>query len=250
MTQAINSIHTSCKNCVFSIYENITQTDCALKYIDLYKDKNIEVLEAYDNDKEFYIINNKKCIGYREPKWFDRYNMSDSSMSDKITKYHELNRINYFMILDTFEMSTETFEECVKNISAYTYMPEKLIIIRYAYVDKTLPFTIIEDTFKKYNLDLAWKIHTILDEELSTDDILYQTITQNNKYRFVLYTKDTEDTDKLLEKANDIVYKELDQFNILSTENKRSLIFSIGIYKYTMFHGENILDNDSYYTII
>ena len=59
----INAVHTPCKNCVFAIYDNITQTNCALHYLDIYRDKDIEILEAYDNDKEFYIINNKKCIG-------------------------------------------------------------------------------------------------------------------------------------------------------------------------------------------
>ena len=50
----VNTIHTPCKSCVFALYEDKTQTDCGLNYISKYRQKdNVEVLEAYDNDKEF-----------------------------------------------------------------------------------------------------------------------------------------------------------------------------------------------------
>lgn len=250
MSTEIKPIHTSCKNCVFSLYDNITQIDCAIKYLDIYRTNEVEILEAYDNDKEFYVINNKKCIGYREPKWFDTLGMSDSSMDEKITKFFESNYINYFAILDTIEMDQDQLDESIKALSQLSLSPQKLIIIRYAYKNNNLPYSVIEATFKKYNLSIPWKIQTILDPELSNKDILYQIITQNNKYRFVLYSKNWNDVSILIDKGNDIVYKQLKAFNILSTENKDSLLFSIGVYKYMMFNGENILDNSTYYTVI
>lgn len=250
MMNAIKPIHTSCKNCVFSIYDHLTQTDCALKYLDTYKVNNTEILEAYDNDKEFYIINDKKCIGYREPKWFDRLNMADASMDEKIAQYFQSNYINYFLILDTLEMNIDEFDTSIKNLSEAPFAPQKLIIIRYAYKDNDLPYTLIENTFKKYNVNIPWKIHTILDPELSNEDILYQIISQNNKYRFVLYSTNLIDSHILINEANDVVYKKLKSFTILSNTQKNSIIFSIGIYRYMMFHGENILNNQSYYTIV
>ena len=80
----IHAIHTPCKNCVFAKYEENTQTGCELDYIEKYKNLESEILEVYDNDKEFYVINDKKCLGYREPKWFEQLSMSDSSMEEKI----------------------------------------------------------------------------------------------------------------------------------------------------------------------
>lgn len=250
MSNAIKPIHTSCKNCVFSVYDNITQNDCELKYLDIYKKNNVEILEAYDNDKEFYVINDKKCIGYREPKWFDALGMSDASNEEKIAKYFDSNYINYFAILDTLEINKDQFDSCIKALSELSFTPQKLIIIRYAYKNNDLPYSLIETTLKKYNINVSWKIQTILDSELSHEDILYQIVTQNNKYRFVLYSKNFNTINSLINTANDIVYKQLKSFNILSNNNKDSILFSIGVYKYMMFSGENILNNQSYYTII
>lgn len=57
---------TSCKNCCFAIYENITQTGCELGRVDRFRSVN-KVVEAYDNDKEFYVIQDF-CNCYRSNK--------------------------------------------------------------------------------------------------------------------------------------------------------------------------------------
>ena len=100
-------------------------------------------------------------------------------------------------------------------------------------------------------IDFAWKVQTILDENLQAEDIIYQTVTQNTQYRFMLYCNNhIADLNTLVETANDIVYKQLDQFNILSVKNQEAIIFSTGVYKYSIFHGTNILEDTSNYTFI
>ena len=55
--ETIKPIHTPCKDCTFAIYEGKTQNGCHLNLLEKYKNKNLEILEAYDEQKEFYIIN-------------------------------------------------------------------------------------------------------------------------------------------------------------------------------------------------
>ena len=59
---------------LFSIYKDNTQIDCAMNLLEKYKSKNTEIIEAYDEDKEFYILNNRKCIGFRKDNWFKQFN--------------------------------------------------------------------------------------------------------------------------------------------------------------------------------
>ena len=47
---------TSCKDCKFAIYEGKTQTGCEAGRAEIYMEKGM-ALEAYDKDKEFYVIN-------------------------------------------------------------------------------------------------------------------------------------------------------------------------------------------------
>lgn len=59
-------LQTSCKNCIFAVYEGITQTGCVANRLKKF-DKN-DIIEAYDNEKEFYVIN-KFCNLYRPLSW-------------------------------------------------------------------------------------------------------------------------------------------------------------------------------------
>ena len=50
-----DQINTSCKDCKFAIYEKETQKDCEAGRVSTFKKRN-ELIEAYDEDKEFYTI--------------------------------------------------------------------------------------------------------------------------------------------------------------------------------------------------
>lgn len=62
---SILPLHTSCKDCVFAIYDNKTQKGCELGRLDKYREKGVEIIEAFDNDLEFDIVNGHQCVAYR-----------------------------------------------------------------------------------------------------------------------------------------------------------------------------------------
>ncbi|NCA30639.1 MAG: hypothetical protein EBS93_07975, partial [Chitinophagia bacterium] len=124
LNEQINKIHTPCKDCVFAKYQDNTQIGCELDYISKYKSKNIEILEAYDNNKEFYIINGKKCIGYRENKWFDQFDLKDNSIEDKIKKFHELNSLDYLLVIDLKKINLEELEDILGQINTLEIKPK------------------------------------------------------------------------------------------------------------------------------
>lgn len=67
-TERINeleSIHTSCKTCVFAKWDGITQTGCKLDKLDDYRNAGIPVIEAQDEEREFYLIDGRFCVFFR-----------------------------------------------------------------------------------------------------------------------------------------------------------------------------------------
>lgn len=249
----INSIHTPCKNCVFAIYDNITQNNCALNFLDIYKKNDVEILEAYDNEKEFYIINNKKCIGYREPKFFDKQNMKTSSLEEKIQYFHEHNHLDYSVIIDLKKLTKEHLDHMFQQLSASTVQPHKMIITRYINQNNSndFPYTYIESIIKQHNINYSWRMQTILDETLSMEDTLRTTINNSIQQRFVLYVKDfTEQLCELIDKANTVIHKDLSQFAVLSDQSYNAIVFSSAVYKFAKFHNENLLENTNTYTVI
>lgn len=57
-------LYTSCKDCKFAIYNEKTQTGCQADQIERFGKEN--VIEAYDDDEEFYVI--KTICPYKVPK--------------------------------------------------------------------------------------------------------------------------------------------------------------------------------------
>jgi len=244
----INSVHTACKNCVFAKYEEITQTDCHLNYINIFKNNNIEILEAYDETHEFNIINNKKCIGYRENKWFDQFGLTNAELIDKINKYNELNYLHYVVIINLQNYSIQELEASLDEINTLQYKPQKLILVRY--VDDRLEFGYdkLKSLLEKYN-NIQWRIQTILEKTFSYEMVLH-TIVTTNKYRFIIsVTSPCEQLSNIINYANQIVHNDLKTFNIISNNDKTCIIFSGSVYRYASAHNENILMDATLYEL-
>ncbi len=89
------NLDTSCKECIFTEDKDLTQIGCKTDYIAKFNRLDIEIMDAYDEDKEFWVIKNRRCPSYRTNKW----------------KYKD-----------------HTFEEQVEQISVETQIPYQIII--------------------------------------------------------------------------------------------------------------------------
>ena len=251
LDKAINPIHTPCKDCVFAKYENNTQIDCFVNYLDTYRSKNIEILEAYDDQKEFYIINSKKCIGYRENKWFKQFDLQDSDIDQKIKKYHETNVLDYMIVIDLKNLVIDQLENILLQISTISIQPKKVVFIRYADNNLAFPYSSIENLLKKYNAKYKWRIQTILDPLLSYDQIINNITNLNTSYRFILcVNKYNNDLDRIISLTNQKVHHDLDQFDIIANEDHSCLIYSGVIFRFETFHGKDFLNDKDHYLIV
>lgn len=251
MNQHVHPIHTPCKKCVFAKYDGITQTDCALNYLDIYKKQNIEVLEAYDEDNEFFVINDKKCIGYRENKWFDQFEDEHTTLEAKLNLYYKMNKLNYLVVINLKSLSVLELDEILKNLVEATVSPQKIIFVRYRDESLSFSYDMIEDLIKKHNILYSWRIQTMLDSSIEYDEILHQITMANTKYRFIL-SIDANDSkpQTLVNKANKIVHEDLGQFIILSNNNKKCKIFSGTIYRFGVSNHQDIFQEKSNYIIV
>ncbi len=79
--------HTACKNCIFAKYKNNTQIGCTLHKLENYEQKNI--VEVFDIEKEFYVINNILCLYYRDYNWSANTNIDLENIGqDEISYKH------------------------------------------------------------------------------------------------------------------------------------------------------------------
>lgn len=250
----IDIIHTPCKDCSFAIYDDKTQVGCALKYLDIYKTKEYDILEVYDNQKEFFVINKKKCPGYREQKWFDKLDDNTETLQDKINTFHKYNYIAYLLVINLSSLTRAQFIDLCEQVSKLDIQPNKIIFVRYPPIEntETFPYDYLKENIDKYLTQKAWRIQTVVDPSISYEFMLQQIVSVNKKHRFVVSMKEfNTDLSNVIDRANDIVTKDLGSFTIISNQNKTCFIFSSIVYRYSMFmDNKNILLDDNNYTII
>lgn len=247
----INTIHTPCKNCVFATYDNITQVGCALNYINKYKAKDVEILEAYDNELEFYIVNNKKCIGYRENSWFRKLGLDNASLEEKIELYNKHNHLPYLMVVNLQDYSYGALDALEKDISSIKIKPQKIIFIRYPNTEYLYTIERIQEFISNINTSCKWRMQTMV-ENTPYQQVLHNVININKKYRFIFSTKSYNESISDIVMAGDkIVYSDLDRFTIISDSDKNNLLFSAPSYRYGIVsEKKDIFENNENYIFL
>lgn len=249
----IKAIHTSCKNCVFATYEKDTQTGCHLDYINKYKNVGSEILEVYDDFKEFYVINDKKCLGYRENGWFNQFDLEDASLEEKIKKFKELNYISYCVGIDLRNIdSIDTLELIINQINDSTMVPKKIIIFRFPEHAKIFNYDAIRNVLAKTSKSTQWRIQSMFDQEEPEESIVYNFAITNKPYRFLMYINNyTTNISSIIKKANSLVYDNLQFFNAVSDKDKKAYLFSGALYRYALIEQKkNILNDISQFIIM
>lgn len=161
----INQVHTSCKDCAFSVYSDKTQTDCSVGMLDKYRDAGAEVVEVYDDsDKEFFVINNKLCTHHRDREWAKQYTKSELfNIVESQTKspYQVMILLHQESTLDEL---TATLESLVNQFNP----PNIVSVISMKQTESIYKLNMeIESILKKYEDKIDWRIQNILDPEIT-----------------------------------------------------------------------------------
>lgn len=150
-------IHTPCKGCTFAIYNDKTQVGCQLNKIEAFKKANREIIEAYDEEAEFYIINGAICISKRGPIFEQKH-----KGKNLISIVKEETSIKYIAIVfyDLFT-STEDLIERIQELNNQPIKPQSIHIINKIESN----FIKLRNTLMSHST-VNIEVQTILDEKL------------------------------------------------------------------------------------
>lgn len=254
--QEISIIHTPCKNCVFAIYADKTQTGCHLDLLEKYKNHGVQILDAYDNELEFFILNKKKCFGYRENSWFIKNGLSsDSTIEEKIKSFKESNKIGYLLVVNFLEIgdSDNDLYHLKKSLSTIEIPPKKIVFVRASTGPDRTDYKGIQTLMKKSGLDCPWRIQTMVDDSVSNENILHNITNLDKSIRFICNVKKPQcyDLNTVINKANSIVYEDLGNFIVLTDKDLSCMFYSSGVYRYSLIENQkDILSDPTTYTIV
>jgi cellulose synthase/poly-beta-1,6-N-acetylglucosamine synthase-like glycosyltransferase len=120
---------TSCKDCKFAIYQGKTQTGCEAGRVETYMENGL-AFEAYDKDKEFYVVNT--LCSYKIEK---KYDLS-------VEQIKEIRKKSFGIAIYIDNEETEGLEETIASICSIDYDPSKICVcISHSYKLLTAEFT-------------------------------------------------------------------------------------------------------------
>jgi hypothetical protein len=114
---------TTCKNCYFARYEGNTQVGCELNRIVKYENNGYEVIPAYDEEKEFYLIRGF-CPFSRSKEWAENY-------ADPELQAREEIKIKTHFIVNFDTGNRDDLKDIIGQLSAQTIMPHTVTVLNH-----------------------------------------------------------------------------------------------------------------------
>jgi hypothetical protein len=234
----IDKNHTACKECIFAVYDKDTQTSCHLDIIKkIQATDHLEVLEVYDEDKEFYVINKTKCPYYRKE-------LKNKSLEERAKEVKENIHLKYLLLINAKpDMKLEEIKKILLEIKKATIKPKGILLIIYSeslsgHANKEY-LQIIRDA----NVGCEWRITKVVDEKTPFVHTLHHQANMMADKNMVILSVDGDYTKMvdMVEMANDLVFNQFKTFHLISNESKETLLFSSVIYRSAIQHGVDIL---------
>lgn len=172
---------TSCKDCIFAKYEGKTQTGCELGRLELLEKNGAMLVPAYDEEKEFTVIQGRFCMYCRDKSWAELY-----KNKDLLKNIHEEIKVKYQVILlsqNRYEATIET----INSIFEQTILPKHITIIRHD-SDSTNSAKFANVLKKKTRKKkCGWKVQNIVNYDFSIRDCVDIVLdVERHPYYFVV----------------------------------------------------------------
>lgn len=251
---AISIIHTPCKGCCFAEYEDKTQTGCLLNLLDEYKNLDgVDILEAYDDTHEFYIVNGKKCAAHKDQKYFKSKGMENSTTEEKIKHINEVMKLKYLLAIDCKDKTPEDLAEILDEVKISSVHPSAMAIVILRVENQEVYE--VEKYYKVLNksgIKCRWKVKILNIAEQDHMTTVHQMINLGaEKCNFVLYVgKDHTDIKKVVDLAQKMTYTQFIPFMVIANRSREVMMFNTIVYRIGLENNLDIITNTEKHIIV
>lgn len=177
----VSAISTICKNCLFAIYDDDTQIGCHFGRTDKVDNHDVyELIEAEDEDKKFYILNNHICPYQRTQTWKHADNKDIAAVAmDEVY-------MPWAAMLFYRHNGLDAVEERIKEIKSQKRLPKVVVLVIDAQDITNEDFRSLHQMMED-NFDI-WYLQRVIQKELPdrfTGDLCFDKI---KKHRFMFYS--------------------------------------------------------------
>ena len=248
-------MNTPCKECVFAVYEEDTQVGCKRGMIDKYRSIGAHILEAYDEQKEFYVIENRLCPSFRTKVWLENIDkvanvrgVDDIDTQDLIDRVLSVENVYSYHVMTIFkDDDLDSLGELIKSVEDQDFSPVQLTIIRPIF-SKIKVQELREFIKSKYNG--KWRLENLILNK--TDDEIFHQAQKSVDSTFLVMIDSGKkiEGNTLFSSINKTVAEDLKQFILIEGDGIK--IISVTVYSYWYFNGntkKSIVDNIKEYDL-
>lgn len=194
---------TSCKNCIFAIYDGNTQKGCQDNRIEKFGDF---VIEAYDDSKEFYVIN-RLCNLYRNSNWNNgEIDVSKAKLESCLT---------FDILINCTDIDDNYKDKIISELDKLDYPHKKCNILLFQSYKCGQVYR--ERLFNIHAVHNIANISICLDE----NEFIYTYVSKaKNSFHIVLDKNNIDDFSLFVNKINELVNNDLKRFILCKNGNK------------------------------
>lgn len=211
----INKVHTSCRNCVFAEYEDKTQVGCRLDMLEKYD----EVLEAYDEEKEFFVINNMFCRRKRSEQWAKRFPASE--WANQVERELE---IKWHPIL--FFTTPQELIRSIDSIKQQSIPPAHVTVING--FNSVVPSHKITKWLKGFN---SWRVQSIESSDVVKEDQIDLVIDTYKIPIYMVFDAGYQLEPTLIQQLNNLINEEMLSFALITKKDNTLKIIPTAIHE-------------------
>lgn len=194
---------TSCRNCLFAIYDGKTQTGCEANRIEKFGSL---VIEAYDDLKEFYVIN-RFCNLYRPLYW-------NNGIKDIVAAKKET-CITFDLLIDCDGIDEEYYDIIKHELHNINHTPQMhKIVLFYSHESTKEQKQLVLNIYKEFpNITFSIYVNRI--------ECIYGFLSKTkNSFHTILNKSNIKDCGIFINKVNELINEDLKRFVICKDSNK------------------------------
>ncbi len=155
-------IQTSCKNCIFATYneEGETQIGCHLNKLELFEKNGAKIIEAYDEEKEFFVVDGRICMWCRGEDWGKKH-------AEK--SWEECARIEMtlpYQAIIVNNTNIKDLEDTIESLYTQEVPPQHITVIRGTHtLLRPLDIINIFNNKESVHKTIKWRIQNMTQEE-------------------------------------------------------------------------------------
>ncbi len=125
--KGVNPVHTACRGCIFAVVDGKTQMGCTF-HNRLEKFRALgSVVEVYDAELEFSVVNGRYCTAYRNEEYLKNLTLQPGTLVSDVVRKEMSTRLDYVIVVNDSTIP-EKLAESVASIYRQTLKPHLVVL--------------------------------------------------------------------------------------------------------------------------